>query len=64
MRVKTLHGSRVTHSIKVSILDKIEKIGEKLHELDPDELSQYNVLNLVYPMGKIRNLPLDQTVAS
>jgi len=42
VRVKTLHGKRLTHSIKVSILDKVEKIGEKLIEADPDELSAYH----------------------
>ena len=57
--MKTLHGKRLTHPIKVSILDKIEKIGEKLMEIDPVEISSYHSINLVYPMGKLRILPHD-----
>lgn len=59
VRVKTLHGKRLTHLIKVSILDKVEKIAEKLTELDPIEISSYHSINLVYPMAKLRILPHD-----
>ena len=28
---------------------------------EPDEMSSYHVIRLVYPMGTIKNLSLDQT---
>lgn len=48
----------------MSIVDLIEKIKEKLEELEPDQMAMYQDFKLVYPMGKIRILPLNQTVES
>ena len=33
-------------------------------EIDPVEISSYHSINLVYPMGKLRILPHDQTIES
>jgi len=38
VNVKTLHGQRKTHTFQVSIFDKVEKIREKLNELEPEEM--------------------------
>ena len=36
--MKTLHGQRKTHTLQVSIFDKVEKIREKLDELEPEDM--------------------------
>jgi hypothetical protein len=57
------HGERKRHEIKVSILDKIKVIIDKLNELEPEEMNAYYATKLVYPMGYLRNLnnSLDKT---
>ena len=58
-----MHGHRATHRITLDINDPLEKIKERLYELEPDEMNQYCTLKLIYPMGKLRVLALDQTPA-
>lgn len=41
MKVKTLHGQRKTHTFQVSIFDKVDKIKEKLQELEPEDMQSY-----------------------
>ena len=59
MYVKTLHGNRSTHKITLSILDPLEKVKERLFEIEPAEMAQYRVVKLIYPMGKLHTLPLE-----
>ncbi len=61
--MKTLHGKRATHEISLDIMDPIEKIRERLYELEPQEMAHYHSTKLIYPMGKLRTLALDQTPA-
>ena len=61
--MKTLHGKRLTHKITVEIMNPLEKVKERLYELEPEEMAQYRSIKLIYPMGKLRNLALDQTPA-
>ena len=61
--VKTLHGLRATHRITLDIMEPLEKVKERLMELEPEEMSQYRTIKLIYPMGKLRTLALDQTPA-
>ena len=35
IKVKTMHGERKTHRMEFSILDKVEKVTEKLAEIEP-----------------------------
>lgn len=57
--MKTFHGKRNTYEFTVSISDKLDIIRELIMEKEPDEMSSYHVIKLVYPMGSIKNLNLD-----
>lgn len=59
MHVKTMHGKRLTHKIGVDITDPLDKVRERLSELEPSEMQQYRSVRLIYPMGRLRALPLD-----
>lgn len=61
--VKTLHGLRATHRITLDIMEPFEKVKERLYELEPEEMMQYCTVKLIYPMGKLRTIALDQTPA-
>ena len=61
--MKTLHGKRLTHKISLDILSPLEKIKERLHEIEPEEMSAYRSIKLIYPMGKLKTLQLDQSPA-
>lgn len=54
--VKVFHGKRETHFFRVSILDKIQVLIDKIKRLDEDEMKNYFQIRLVYPMGYLRNL--------
>ena len=41
----------------------MEKVKDRLCELEPEEMSAYRSIKLVYPMGKLRTLELNQTPA-
>jgi hypothetical protein len=45
----------------VLITDKLEKLRELLAQREPDEMSSYHVIKLLYSMGSMRNLSLEQT---
>ena len=62
--MKTLHGSRATHHISLDITEPFEKVKQRLYELEPDEMTQYCTVKLVYPMGKLRTLDLHSTPAA
>lgn len=47
--VKTFHGKRATYEFTVLISDKVEKLRELLMQREPDEMSSYHVIKLVYP---------------
>jgi hypothetical protein len=51
----------VTHEFTVLVSDKLEKLRELLIQREPEEMSGYHVIRLVYPMGTLKNLNLDQT---
>lgn len=46
----------------MSIFDKVEKICEKLSEVEPEQMLKYPTPRLIYPMGKIRSLDFDQVI--
>jgi len=37
----------------MSIFDKVEKINDKLREVEPEQMQNYASPRLVYPAGKI-----------
>jgi hypothetical protein len=45
------------------ITDKVDKIREMLLQEEPEEMHSYHLIRIVYPMGKLRNLNLEQTFA-
>jgi hypothetical protein len=57
--VKTFHGKRTNFELTVLITDKVDKLREYLIQREPEEMSSYHVIRLVYPMGTIKNLNLD-----
>ena len=59
--VKTFHGARKIYEFQVSISDKVEKLRDLLTQREPEEMSSYHVIKLVYPMGVMRNINLEQT---
>jgi len=62
INVKTLHGQRKTYTFQVSIFDKVDKIREKLHELSPEDIQSYPTPRLIYPMGKLRILDMEDLI--
>ena len=44
-------------------MNPLEKVKERLYELEPEEMSAYRSIKLIYPMGKLRTLALEQTPA-
>jgi len=61
VHVKTFHGKRMNYDFTVLVSDKLDKLRELLMQREPEEMSSYHVIRLVYPMGTIKNLNLDQT---
>jgi hypothetical protein len=59
VNVKTFHGKRTNYEFTVLISDKLDKLREYLMQREPEEMSSYHVIRLVYPMGVIKNLNLD-----
>lgn len=47
--VKTFHGKRQTYEFTVLISDKLEKLRELLMQREPEEMSSYHVIKLVFP---------------
>jgi len=45
----------------VLITDKLDKLRELLMQREPEEMSSYHLIKLVYPMGTLKNLNLDMT---
>jgi hypothetical protein len=43
----------------VLISDKVDKLRELLTQREPEEMSSYHVIKLVYPMGTLKHLNLD-----
>ena len=56
MTVKVFHGKKQNHVFKVSILDRLQVIMDRLKRVDQAEMQQYYNTRLVYPMGYLRNL--------
>lgn len=59
-----MHGKRLTHSVEVSIFDKVEVVIEKLLKLEQDEMVRYLSYKLIYCMAKVTPLDLKKTVWS
>lgn len=57
--VKTFHGSRQTYEFTVLISDKLDKLRDLLMQREPEEMSSYHVIKLVYPQGTLKNLNLE-----
>jgi hypothetical protein len=57
--VKTFHGKRQNYEFNVHIYEKLEKLRDLLLQRDPEEMSSYHVIKLVYPMGTLKHLNLD-----
>jgi hypothetical protein len=51
-----LHGIRATHSIEVSIFDKLEVVIEKLMRFDKGEMLRYFSYKFLHCMGKLTAL--------
>ena len=62
LKVKTMHGKRKTHSIEVSIFDKVEVLMDKLLKLEQDEMVRYLSYKLLYCMGKVQTLDLSKVI--
>lgn len=54
--VKTFHGDRKNHEFKVSILDRVYTIYERLYKIDRVAMKQYFEKALIYPMGCLRRV--------
>jgi hypothetical protein len=61
--VKTFHGNRETFEFSVLITDRLEKLRDMLMQREPEEMASYHVIKLIYPMGTLKNLNLEQTFA-
>jgi hypothetical protein len=61
IQVKTFHGKKQNYEFNVRISDKVDKLRELLMQREPEEMSSYHVIKLVYPMGTLKNLNLEQT---
>jgi hypothetical protein len=68
--VKTFNGERKKYNITVDINDRIETLIRKPNPLtsigkmdNTDELMHFHIIKFVYPMGKMRHLPLTDTFA-
>lgn len=59
--VKTFHGKRQTYEFTVLIADKVDKLRALLSVQEPEEMSSYHIIRIVYAMGSVKSLPLDQT---
>lgn len=59
IKVKTMHGERLTHRLEFSIMDKVSKILEKLEEIEPAEMMKYYSFRLMLPMGRLQELKTD-----
>jgi hypothetical protein len=59
--VKTFHGKRQNYEFTVLIADKVDKLRELLTQKDPEEMSSYHFIKIVYPMGTVKNVNMDQT---
>ena len=64
LRVKTMHGKRTTHSLEVSIFDKLEVVIDKLFKLEQNEMVRYFNYKLLYCMSKVTPLDLKKTIWS
>jgi len=64
IKVKTLHGTRPTHSIEVSIFDKLEVVIDKLLHLQQDEMLRYFSYKLLHCMSKLTTLDLKKSIHS
>ena len=62
VNVKTFHGKRTVHKIRVSITDPVERIINKLFQIEPEEMGLYHNLKLVMPIGRIVTLQMDQSI--
>jgi len=61
VKVKTMHGTRKTHTLTVSILDKVSKLIELLTVIEPDDMQNYHTTKFIYAMGALKTLDLEQT---
>ena len=43
------------------ITDKLDKLRELLMQREPEEISSYHVIKIVYAMGNLKHLDLDKT---
>jgi hypothetical protein len=64
IRVKTMHGKRLTHLVELSIFDRVETIIDKLRKLEQAEMLQYISYKLIYCMGKMNALDFKKTIWS
>jgi hypothetical protein len=56
-----MYGKRETYEFTVLISDKVEKLKDLLTAKDTEEMDSYHLVKLIYPMGTLKNLSLDQT---
>lgn len=64
LRIKTLHGTRPTHSIEVSIFDRLEIVIDKLFRIEKEEMLRYFSYKLLHCIGKLTTLDLKKSIHS
>lgn len=63
LKLKTFFGARKTHVIEMEITETVDKLKQKLIQADAEkELVGCKQIRLIYPIGKIRDLPPSQTI--
>jgi hypothetical protein len=62
IRVKTMHGKRLSHSIEVSIFDRVKTVIDKLMKIDQDDMVRYISYKLLLCMGKMQALDLKKLI--
>jgi hypothetical protein len=61
VQIKTFHSKRVVYEFQVQISDKVERLIDFLTLKDPEGMQNYNESRFIYPMGRLRQINLDQT---
>ena len=47
--------------IEMKISAKVEELVNELSKLEPTEMSNFHQIRFIYPMGKIKEMALDQS---
>ena len=61
VNVKTMFGQRLVHKFEVNVNENISKLIQLLEDKESKEMQKYHTCRLVYPMGSVRTLKMDQS---